>query len=320
MEIHLFDYIDMFNVIYRVMSNEKLKCCFPWFGGKSKVAPIIWQGLGTVTNYVEPFAGSLAVLLANPNIPKIETVNDINNFLVNFWRAVSKDPEGVAQYADYPLHEAEMHARHTWLVSEATKEFYDKMNSDPDYYDVKVAGYWVYGMGASIGDSWLKPKGLKALPCLSSAGGGIHGLSHDVLEWFKKLQERTRRVRVACGDWKRIITPSITYGNKGIGPKDITGVVLDPPYELSMRDKVYADDKENIFAEVCQWAVDNGDNQRLRIALCGYEGSFTFPDTWKEWQWKSNGGFGNRGDGRGRSNSSKERIWFSPHCLKIEDT
>lgn len=31
---------------------------FPWFGGKRKVAPIVWQALGDVELYVEPFFGS----------------------------------------------------------------------------------------------------------------------------------------------------------------------------------------------------------------------------------------------------------------------
>lgn len=300
------------------MSSYKLKSPMPYFGGKSKVAPIIWQGLGQVSNYVEPFCGSLAVLLANPDVPKIETVNDKDCFLTNFWRAVSADPEGVAKYADLPLHEADMHARHKWLVSAATKEFHEKMDSDPDYYDVKIAGYWIYGIGASIGDSWLKPKGLQALPCLSSAGGGIHGLSNDVHDWFKKLQQRTRRTRVCCGDWKRIVTPSITYNNKGLSPKNITGVFLDPPYALKGRDKVYQEDSD-VFKEVCQWAIENGDNPRMRIVLCGYDGDHGIPDTWKKYSWSANGGFANLGNDRGKENSKKETIWFSSNCLDIND-
>lgn len=55
------------------------KAPFPWFGGKSKAAPTVWQLLGDVPHYVEPFAGSLAVLnRPHPcNRPYYsETVND----------------------------------------------------------------------------------------------------------------------------------------------------------------------------------------------------------------------------------------------------
>lgn len=63
-----------------------MKAPFPWFGGKSRAAPLIWECLGNVTNYVEPFAGSLAVLLLRPWGPgRNETVNDKDCYVANFW-------------------------------------------------------------------------------------------------------------------------------------------------------------------------------------------------------------------------------------------
>jgi len=38
----------------------------PWFGGKSRAAHLVWAAFGDVSNYVEPFFGSGAVLLAVP--------------------------------------------------------------------------------------------------------------------------------------------------------------------------------------------------------------------------------------------------------------
>ena len=58
-----------------------VKAPFPWFGGKRRVASDVWAALGPVDNYVEPFAGSLAVLLARPDEPKTETVNDMDCYL-----------------------------------------------------------------------------------------------------------------------------------------------------------------------------------------------------------------------------------------------
>jgi DNA adenine methylase len=293
-----------------------LKAPFPYFGAKSRVANVIWRGLGEVANYVEPFGGSLAVLLANPQTPKIETVNDIDCFISNFWRAASHEPEKVAEFADYPVHEVDLHARHRWLASAATDDFRLKMNTDPDYYDCKIAGWWVWGMGASIGSNWLQTKGLNASPLLSSAGGGIHGLRLPVLEWFKKLQERTRRVRVCCGDWNRLVTPSVTHANKGLTKREVTGVFLDPPYAMKGRDQVYREDNE-VFYQAVEWAIANGDNPRMRIVLCGYDGDYDIPTTWQAYAWQANGGMANLGNDRGKDNASKERIWFSPYCLEI---
>jgi DNA adenine methylase len=63
-----------------------VKAPFPWFGGKSRAADVVWRAFGNVPNYVEPFAGSLAVLLARPHDAKIETVNDKDGLISNFWR------------------------------------------------------------------------------------------------------------------------------------------------------------------------------------------------------------------------------------------
>lgn len=89
-----------------------LKAPFPAFGGKSTVASEVWKRFGQVRNYVEPFANSAAVLLCRP-IPfeGTETINDINGWICNFWRALQSDPEGVAYFADYPVSELDLHAR-----------------------------------------------------------------------------------------------------------------------------------------------------------------------------------------------------------------
>ena len=54
----------------KLSANTKLKAPFPWFGGKSRVAHFVWPRFGNVGNYVEPFAGSLAVLLKRPHEPR----------------------------------------------------------------------------------------------------------------------------------------------------------------------------------------------------------------------------------------------------------
>lgn len=110
---------------------ETLKAPFPWFGGKRKVAPVVWERLGDVDNYVEPFAGSLAVLLGRPTEPKTETVNDKDGYIVNFWRAVQHDPEQVAHWADWPVTEPDLVARHLWLVNEG-RTVIQRLEHDPD--------------------------------------------------------------------------------------------------------------------------------------------------------------------------------------------
>src|SRR5690348_14165078 len=114
-----------------------LRAPYPWFGGKRAVAPLVWSRFGDVPNYVEPFAGSVAMLLARPHWPweghRIETINDADCFVSNFWRALQADPDTVASHADWPVNEADLHARHLWLVNVA-REHVERLRTDPDYY------------------------------------------------------------------------------------------------------------------------------------------------------------------------------------------
>lgn len=71
-----------------------MKPPFTYFGGKTAIAERIAALLPPHEHYVEPFAGSLAVLLAKSPAP-METVNDLDGELVNFWRVLRDDPAGL---------------------------------------------------------------------------------------------------------------------------------------------------------------------------------------------------------------------------------
>lgn len=392
----------------------------------------------------------------------------------NFWRAVSADPAAVAHAADWPVNEADLHARHKWLVNQT--EFRERMHTDPDFYDVKIAGWWVWGICQWIGGGWCvepnnhkhpkldgigkgvhsdtghgkernvrarqrprmsgdhlgdgvhseraggalrgRPRpnlnsgqGVHALtvadrgrrgceadhrkrpeldvhsdeahepkrqlpmlsvgtaggvgspgrgvhsdrapmlrgtvsggggvlslhsceaysagcrPQLSSAGQGVHlpSLGNDrglngvaaapCLDWFLALQQRLRRVRVACGDWKRVLSNSVLGKGKNVGGRRPCAVFLDPPYSHEFRDPyLYSEDDASVSAQVREWALDHGDDPKLRIALCGYAGEHEMPSGWTEHAWKAGRGYA----GEDNDNREKERIWFSPHCLPVE--
>jgi hypothetical protein len=321
--------------------REPLKSPFPWFGGKSKVSELVWDHFGKVQNYVEPFFGSGAVLLGSPYCPSTETINDLDCMVANFWRALQHDPDSVAYHADSPVNEADQHARHLWLVSQ--EEFRERMKTEPDFYDAKIAGWWVWGQCIWIGSGWCSVqlphlgdagKGIKRqLPHLGTAGTGVHRkLPHlgdagkGVLEcdlsdrtsgtpiyaYMQELSNRLRKVRVCCGDWERICGPSVTFKH------GLTGVFLDPPYAdtAERTNDLYSHDSESVAHDVREWAIENGANPLLRIALCGYEGEHAMPSDWECIAWKARGGYGSQGNNAARENSGRERIWFSPHCLR----
>lgn len=328
-----------------------MKAPFVWFGGKRRVAPQVWEALGDVDNYVEPFAGSLAVTLGRPHdlrdgMRRAETVNDADGFLANFWRAVSADPDAVADWCDWPVNEVDLFARHLWLVNTGRSRLLNNLESDPEWFDAQIAGWWVWGINAWIGSGWCSGEGpwvadeglVGKRPHLGNAGQGVNRqrphlgdagqgvnrqLPHlgdagkgDIHRYFAQLADRLRRVRVCCGDWSRVVTRgALSYGST-------VGVFLDPPYLGDVRTAdLYSVDDHSIANDVRQWALDNGDDPRLRIVLAGYntEHDHLIPDTWRRIRWSSSAAYATtasaaRQDGN-LDNRHLETLWCSPHCV-----
>lgn len=300
---------------------------FPWFGGKSRAASLIWERLGNVENYVEPFAGSLAVLLNRPHEAGTETVNDLDRYLANFWRAVQSEPDAVAAAADWPVNETDLESRHQWLVTEGRQKL-AALLTDPKAYDAEIAGWWVWGQCSWIGSGWCSGEGpwrVVGGEWLRNAGQGVNrklphlgdaGKEHPhrdhLIGYMRDLAVRLRYVRVACGDWERVLTPSITFRH------GTTGVVLDPPYGTGEVDYSQGGNRSTGIAEkVREWAIEQGENPDMRIALCGYEGQFEMPEDWTVEEWKAAGGYSStaKQDTQGKANRHRERVWFSPACV-----
>lgn len=290
---------------------------FPWFGGKRTIAAEVWKNFGEVRNYVEPFFGSGAVLLSRDNPCDVETVNDADGLLVNFWRAVRCEPEAVAVAADWPVSETDLMARHIWLVGQR-ESLTARLEADPDWYDVKAAGWWCWGACAWIGSGWCSGDGpwqVDTDGCVSvgDRGRGVNRkLPHlgdrgqGVAEWFSRLSDRLRDVRICCGDWTRVLGDSVTWRH------GVTGVFLDPPYDAGA--VAYSAGDSGIAGDVRAWALANGNDQRLRVALCGYrEHDDLAAAGWRMFRWKARGGFASQGDGSNQ-NAAEETIWFSPTC------
>lgn len=313
----------------------ELQAPFPWFGGKRRVAAEVWARFGEVKNYVEPFFGSGAVLLGRPGVPGIETVNDLDGFVANFWRAMKHKPDELAEWASNPVNENDLHARHIWLL-ERRDRLRPSLEADPEWCDPKIAGWWVWGICCWIGSGWCSGNGPwsvvdgllvddgnagrgvnRKLPHLGNAGQGVNrqlphlGNAGQLHEIFQSLSARLASVRVCSGDWSRICGPSVTFKH------GLTGVFLDPPYAdtADRTSDLYREDSESVAHEVRKWAIENGKRDDMRIALCGYEGEHVMPSDWEVFAWKAPGGFSSQAKERS-GNERRERIWFSPACLK----
>lgn len=102
---------------------------FAYYGGKTTLAPRIASLLPKHLHYVEPFAGSLAVLLAKPP-SRMETVNDLDGDLMLFWRvlrdrtdelvaAAALTPHGRNEFEacrDFEVDDELERARRVWVL------------------------------------------------------------------------------------------------------------------------------------------------------------------------------------------------------------
>lgn len=297
---------------------------FPWFGGKSRIAAQVWEKLGRdVVNFCDPFTGSAAFLMGAPEYVKIRTINDADGYVVNFWRAVAYNPEAVARWADWPVIEADLFARHVWLLKQR-EGLLERLHVDPDWYDAKIAGWWVWGACAWLGSGWCSGEGPwsvedgrivniregnagrgvnRQLPHLGDAGKGVNRKQTALAEYMTALADRLRGARITCGDWARIVTPSVTTKH------GVTAVILDPPYGEGEMEYSAGGNRTDIAADVWRWSVENGDNPLLRIAVCGYEDGRDVPAGWSVMNWKARKGYQTS-----TVNSHREVVWFSPHC------
>lgn len=316
---------------------------FPYFGGKSNACDTVWRAFGEVDNYVEPFAGSAAMLLGAPDGKRTETINDADGFVANFWRAVAYDAEAVAEHTDWPNNEADLFARHSWLVRQS-RALLEYLHGDPNWYDAKIAGWWCWGACNWIGSGWCSGTGpwvhdgtalvdVRKLPHLGNAGRGVNrklphlgdagrGVNRQlphlsagqgsraayILDWFALLQARLRDVRVACGDWSRVLTESVTTRH------GMTAVFLDPPYTKGEMDYTAGGVGGVLADEVRAWCQANGSNTDLRIVLCGHAGEHDelIAHGWHTRDWTARKGYALTDEAV--ENSASETIWCSPAC------
>ena len=319
------------------MTTAPLQAPFPYFGGKRKAAETVWPAFGQVDNYVEPFAGSAAMLLAAPrDAARIETINDFDGFVANFWRAIAHAPDAVAHAADWPVNEVDLMARHSWLVRHR-QPITEQLCADPAWYDARSAGWWVWGACNWIGAGWCSGTGpwvhdgtrlvrkegdagqgiKRQLPHLSGGGRGINRQLPDggtprgefIRSWMRELHQRLRDVRVTCGDWGRVVKDSITTRH------GLTAVFLDPPYTKGAMDYSAGGMGQGIADDVRQWCATNGSNPQLRIVLCGHAGEHDalLQQGWHIRTWKAGGGYALTDEAI--ANAKSETLWCSPHCV-----
>ena len=286
-----------------------MKAPFPYYGNKRRHAPDIWARLGATKVYVEPFAGSLGVLLNRPRIPNggVEVVNDKNGHVANLWRSIKLHPDETARWADHPATDQDIRARVNHIKKhEHTLD--QKLRDHPDACDPQLAGYWAYVVSSTVGArlGYSRPV---------SGYLGVQDRTQPPLpEWVTHLANRLRYVKILAGDWRGATTSGVMQTERIAAPY---AAFLDPPYRTHERcDSLYksdAIDSNQTAEDSYEWAVEHGEDKRWRIAYCMHQGDFPVPDGWTSLTYT----FG--GIKREDRVHRRDEIMFSPHCVNTQN-
>ncbi|MDT0307211.1 DNA adenine methylase [Streptomyces sp. DSM 44917] len=182
---------------------------FAYFGGKTRLAGRIAALLPDHDHYIEPFGGSLAVLLAK-HPARAETVNDLDRRLVTFWRILRDHPDELARVCA--------------LTPHSRAEHHDARQ--PAESDLEQARrVWVeLTQGRSGG---LKPTGWKRFTTARGPNSTMPGYLAGYRRRIPACAERLARVTLECRPALELI--------RDYGQSTRALLYLDPPYLATTR-------------------------------------------------------------------------------------
>lgn len=324
------------------MTEKSPKAPFVYFGGKSNIASFVWLLLGSnIKRYFEPFAGSLAVLLArkrDKNIVYHDIVNDIDCLIINVWKVIKYSPDKLAKLCLDPVSHVLLWQR-VCILYNSKDLLLKKMIKDDSYFDIKLAAYWLYVKATEIGvididkldceriyssvDNGLlvsRPQLIALNGIHSSCKQNGHNSKNKIdrlKSWFRELQSVLENTKIMCGDWKRLFSEKSTWQDNN-GTRNV-GIFFDPPYsDENRRSSLYRHDSFSVAKEVNDFCIKNANKKTYKIVIAGYEGEHNNLEKfgYTKYKWKAHGGYGNIG--KSYKNGSKERLWASKSCNNID--
>jgi site-specific DNA-adenine methylase len=282
---------------------------FPYFGGKARVASLVWQYLGNPECYIEPFAGSLAVLFNRPHPPRVEIAVDLDGLLLNFWRSIQKEWPAVRTHLTGAVSEIDIHAKHEALLSQRDV-VNDKLRADPDWCNPVLAAWWWEGISSWLGSGWGH-RHAKQRPHIDRSLKGVWA-TRMTDEKIEAVAARLANVVLLAGDWeeawKRACTDALL---KRFDRSGGVSVFLDPPYSGKhttdvRQEGLYAED-QHLHERITDWALhldqlerENPKIPHVRVVIAGYAHEYPTlaADGWLLVPWTAPNGYAGKANQR----------------------
>lgn len=256
-----------------------------YYGGKFKLAPWIISHFPAHKNYVEPCCGAASVLLQKPRSP-LETINDLDGNVVNFFRVLRDQPDELI--------------RKIQLTPWARAEY--ELSMQPCDDDVELARRFFMGNMLSISGN-PRSSGLRVCKDHVDARDRISTVLDELYATAGRLiSTPTSMVQIENDTYQRMITRFDSID---------TLIYFDPPYVHSERTST----KEYVF----EWANEEHETASDLLRNCaGYVVVSGYACPLYTELYESRGW--HRVDKEAQTNSGGKRIeslWLSPRTWKV---
>lgn len=255
---------------------------FPYYGGKQLLADRIISMLPPHEAYVEPYAGSLSVLMAKPRV-KLETVNDIEGDLMNFWRVLRERTDELEAYCGLTPHARAEH--------EAAMSAMKEPSDDPLE---RARQTWVLLTQARSGK-----QGRTGWRYFSNPRGTSYSMPQYLEAYVERFGPAVARLYGVSLECRPALDVIANYGQH---PTVL--LYVDPPYVLSTRKGVgyrheMTDDDHRELAAALR-------NCKATVVLSGYASPLYDLELFPDWhRTELAAGTGNGGEWRDRT----EVLW-----------
>jgi DNA adenine methylase len=250
-----------------------IRAVAPWYGSKRTLAPRIVSELGPHKFYVEPFCGSLAVLLAKPPVA-METANDLHGDLINLARVLANETAAEALYkaASRLLMHEQLHGEFKAECVSGPETVAPSVREVAMVHVDRALAYLCMSWMGRNGSAGTRPGNITTARRFTSNGGSGGLRWRSAVDSIPAWHERLRAVSISRMDAFELL--------ERLGDQAGTAVYVDPPY-LRKTDKYIHD-------------LAAGDHERLAKVLgrfkaarvvVSYYDEPELRELYKDWTW-----------------------------------
>lgn len=235
-----------------------MRPAFAYYGGKARLAPWIASLLPQHRVYVEPFAGSAAVLFAKPPTSH-EILNDLDGQIVNFYRLLRERPEDLEMACRLTPY-----ARDEYLAADFDEPGIDDLERARRWYCRSTQGF---GQSATVATGWS---------ISTRQNSPRMGQITNRLGRFAELAERLRHVFVEN-------LPALDIIDR-YGADPTACLYVDPPYLAETRTSLNCYRHEMHDEDSHRQLADALREAKAAVVLSGYASPLYDEDLYAGWE------------------------------------